>query len=78
MNLDALQELCTALTASALEDEDAALSATDFLKVCACSSHLLTTYNVFAVGPDMRRSRLPRATNVTQIMMNLCCHMLWV
>ena len=33
VNLDMLQELCTALTAAALDDDEAALSAADFLKV---------------------------------------------
>lgn len=37
MNLDMLQELCTALTAAALDDDEASLSAADFLKVDTCS-----------------------------------------
>lgn len=32
VNLDALQELCSALTAAALSDEDASLSAADFVQ----------------------------------------------
>ena len=53
VNLDALQELCSALTAAALSDEDAALSAADFVQaqaLFAAAAQSLSTQSRFSAS----------------------------